>query len=232
MFSVCPRGGGGSMWPLPMMHWTSLYRPTPGTGTPETSDMGPPWPPLDIRHGNSGPLLVTSGGHYLFSWGPPTGTEVYKYMAWLTGKLCLFTFIMGLNTQLSECMARGVTRAHFVFRKQSSEYIQLGVWKGECTCRPQGQFLCFDPYFGLRMGYPLHLKVQADHMRIMLHLLDDLAINCMKNRWYSVLSFTYIIVWVGLLRDCWCRNDEICRLQFIVCSPFFKICISVDHICE
>ena len=66
------------MWPLPMMHWTSLHWPPP---LPKTWDMGPPglspgptnpqhgipqpWPLPDIRHGIPHPrsLLVTSGGN-------------------------------------------------------------------------------------------------------------------------------------------------------------------------
>ena len=46
--------GRGPMWPLLMMHWTTLYRDPP------------PTPPLP-RHGTSldrHPLLVTSGGHH------------------------------------------------------------------------------------------------------------------------------------------------------------------------
>ena len=48
-------GGGDPMWPLPMMHWTSLYRLAPQ-----------PWS-LNIRHGTHSPPLETSGGHH---WRP------------------------------------------------------------------------------------------------------------------------------------------------------------------
>ena len=53
--SVCSSGRGGPMWPLRMMHWTSLCRG--------------PLPPGDLFklvHWST-PLLVTSGGH---NWLP------------------------------------------------------------------------------------------------------------------------------------------------------------------
>ena len=46
-------GGGIPMWPLPMIHWTSLYRP--------------PFPQPPPGYGKWEPLLVTSGGKH---WRP------------------------------------------------------------------------------------------------------------------------------------------------------------------
>ena len=62
--SVSLSTGGGGIWPITMMSWTSLYR-APHPAQAPTS--------LDIRHGIPEPqpqphsLLVTSGGHH---WGP------------------------------------------------------------------------------------------------------------------------------------------------------------------
>ena len=60
---------GVPMWPLPMMHWTSLYSPSPSPGSTPPPDMGHGGPLNHSRHEHgdpSGPppLLVTSGGHH------------------------------------------------------------------------------------------------------------------------------------------------------------------------
>ena len=36
--SLCPRGVGGPMWPLPMIHWPSLFRDPPAMGLQSTGD--------------------------------------------------------------------------------------------------------------------------------------------------------------------------------------------------
>ena len=74
---------GVPMWPLLMIHWTSLYRAnlSPPNSSPDsplwTSDMGPlapdPWTPQPpwtsdmLQQPWPCPLLVTSGGHH---WRP------------------------------------------------------------------------------------------------------------------------------------------------------------------
>ena len=61
----CPDGPsfyphrGGPMWPLPTVHWNSLYRAPPDPGPPGHGTSGVPFP--------SPNPLVTSGGHH---WGP------------------------------------------------------------------------------------------------------------------------------------------------------------------
>ena len=60
--------GGVHMWPLPMMHWTSVYRPS----KPQLSSGHQTWDPsspspLEIRHGTPSFMLVTSGGDH---WRP------------------------------------------------------------------------------------------------------------------------------------------------------------------
>ena len=73
MFSlvcVCQSTGGRvSIWPLSMMHWTSLYRPS-------TSDMEPPQPQPQSQPPSTSdilwPLLETCSN--LFTWGCPAPT--------------------------------------------------------------------------------------------------------------------------------------------------------------
>ena len=63
------RGEGVCMWPLPRVHWTSLYRfPLhtwpPRPQPPLESDLGPP-ALAPIWTSDLDPLLKTSGGHHL-----------------------------------------------------------------------------------------------------------------------------------------------------------------------
>ena len=63
LVSVCLFTRGIPIWPLPMIHWTSLYS-TPGPSHPKTSDMEPPGPAPCISKPQPHSLLVTSGGHH------------------------------------------------------------------------------------------------------------------------------------------------------------------------
>ena len=65
-------GEGVSMWPFPMMHWSSLYRAPIGPSPSRHGTQPPDSPPSDIwwslnvfirPHCTGPPLVLTSGGH-------------------------------------------------------------------------------------------------------------------------------------------------------------------------
>ena len=62
--SFCPRGQGITIWPLPLTHWISLYRPQwpPPDMIPYVQDTQPTWHSMDS---SDYPLMY----HLLTSWG-------------------------------------------------------------------------------------------------------------------------------------------------------------------
>ena len=162
--SVCSQRG--PMWPLPMMHWTSLYR-----ARPLIPNLGPT--PV--------PLLLTSGGH---QWRPVKTcsfedlshqywhlvvcTWIQKVLSvsfsrgWLLGHLQrdmirvsgmrpLYTSATSLKTTLTKKYSLRkrfylVTRA----RKPKSFSLAPGSW-------PCSELLCAAPNFALKYGVPGNL---------------------------------------------------------------------------
>ena len=103
--SFCPRGA--TMWPLPLTHWISLYRPQcpPLDMIPYVQDTQPTWHSMDS---SDYPLMY----HLLTSWGQHGSQAffinilVYMYKHWWDLNLGSSVQHPEIFTKISNCRQR------------------------------------------------------------------------------------------------------------------------------